>query len=48
MIAPHNGNGSWGPKLEPYDVRFGNVFVTYGGKDKRLLERVKAAVSDIR
>lgn len=48
IVAPHNGRASWGAKLEPYDERFGNVFVTYGGHDDALLHRVKAAVSDIR
>ena len=48
MFAPHDGKGSWGPKLERYDERFGNLFVTYGGHDTALLRRVKAAVSDIR
>jgi hypothetical protein len=38
----------WGPKLEPYDERFGNVDVTYGGHDEQLLERVRAAVADLR
>jgi hypothetical protein len=47
-VAPRNGKGSWGPKLEPYDERFGNVFVTYGGPDSDLLQRVQAAVSSIR
>jgi hypothetical protein len=47
-IAPHNGKGSFGPKLEPYDERFGNVMVTYGGTDERLLKQVKAAVSALR
>lgn len=47
-VAPHDGKGSWGSKLEPYDERFGNVFVTYGGHDEKLLRRVKAAVADIR
>jgi hypothetical protein len=48
LIAPHNGKGSWGPRLEPYDERFGNVMVTYGRKDERMLDRVKAAVSALR
>jgi hypothetical protein len=48
LIAPHNGKGSWGPKLEPYDERFGNVMVTYGGKDERVLKNVKSAVSALR
>jgi hypothetical protein len=47
-IAPHDGKASWGSKLEAYDERFGNVFVTYGGHDAKLLRRVKAAVADIR
>jgi hypothetical protein len=48
LIAPRTGKGSWGPKLEPYDERFGNVMVTYGGKDEQLLEQAKAAVSALR
>jgi hypothetical protein len=48
MIGPPKGRGSWGPKLEPYDERFGNVLVTYGGEDEQLLRRVKAAVSALR
>ena len=48
LVGPRHGKGSWGPKLEPYDERFGNVFVSYGGHDEHLLDRVKAAVSDIR
>lgn len=48
VIAPRDGKGSWGAKYEPYDARFGNVFVTYGGADEDLLQRVKAAVSDLR
>lgn len=48
MVAPRTGTGSWGPKLEPYDERFGNVAVTYGGGDEQLLAEVKAAVSTLR
>jgi hypothetical protein len=48
LVAPHTGTGSWGPELEPYDERFGNVFVTYGGRDRTLLARVKAAVASLR
>ncbi|MEP6908945.1 MAG: hypothetical protein ABI896_00785 [Actinomycetota bacterium] len=48
MVAPRTGTGSWGPKLEPYDERFGNVAVTYGGPDDDLLTRIKAAVSSLR
>jgi hypothetical protein len=48
LVAPRNGRGSWGPEVERYDERFGNVFVTYGGHDDALLARIKAAVSDIR
>jgi hypothetical protein len=47
-VAPRQGKGSWGPELEPYDERFDNVLVTYGGKDEDLLRRVEAAVSDLR
>jgi hypothetical protein len=48
FVGPRTGTGSWGPKLEPYDERFGNILVTYGGHDERLVEEVKAAVSDLR
>jgi hypothetical protein len=47
-IAPPHGQGSWGPELQRYDERFGNVLVTYGGSDAALLTRVEAAVSSIR
>jgi hypothetical protein len=45
IVGPRTGKGSFGPKLEPYDKRFGNVLVTYGGRNAALIERVKAAVS---
>ena len=45
LVGPKTGKASWGPKLEPYDERFGNVYVSYGGTDERLLGKVKAAVS---
>jgi hypothetical protein len=48
MVAARRGKGSWGPKLEPYDARFGNVFVSYGGRDPALLARIKSAVSELR
>jgi hypothetical protein len=48
MVGPKTGRGSWGPKLEPYDERFDNVLVTYGGHDEALLRQVEAAVSDLR
>ena len=48
LVAPRTGKGSFGPELEPYDERFDNVMVTYGGDDRRLLERIDAAVSDLR
>jgi hypothetical protein len=48
MVGPRTGRGSWGAKLEPYDERFGNVFVSYGRHDDGLLRRVKAAASDMR
>ena len=48
ILGPRNGTGSFGPKLEAYDERFGNVMVTYGGHDDRLLDRVKATVDDLR
>ena len=44
--APRRSIG--GPKLQPYDERFANVDVTYGGRDEQLLERVRAAVADLR
>ena len=47
-VGPRTGKADWGPKLEPYDERFGNVAVTYGGRDAKLLERVKTAVSSLR
>ena len=47
-VAPRNGRGSWGARLEPYDERFGNLLVTYGGDDERLLARVEAAVDTLR
>jgi hypothetical protein len=48
VIGPRTGTGSYGPELEPYDERFGNVLVTYGGDDAQLLERVSAAVDALR
>jgi hypothetical protein len=48
VVGPRTGTGSFGPKLESYDIRFENVLVTYGGHDERLLQQVKAAVSDLR
>jgi hypothetical protein len=48
MVAARTGTGSWGPKLEPYDERFGNVAVMYGHHDAELLVHVKSAVSSLR
>jgi hypothetical protein len=48
MVGSRRGKASWGAKLEPYDVRFGNVFVSYGGGDRTLLARVERAVADLR
>jgi hypothetical protein len=48
VIGPRTGKGSYGPELETYDERFGNVLVTYGGGNKGLLDRVKAAVDVLR
>ena len=48
LVGPKTGKASWGPELEPYDERFGNVFVTYGRRDEQLLAGVKAAVSSLR
>ena len=47
-IGPRTGTGSWGPELEPYDERFGNLLVTYGGGDEHLLANVQAAVASLR
>lgn len=47
-VGPRTGKVDWGPKLEPYDERFANVAVTYGGRDAKLLERVKTVVSSLR
>jgi hypothetical protein len=47
-VAPRQGKGSWGPEFAPFDERFDNVLVTYGGKDEDLLHRVEAALSDLR
>jgi hypothetical protein len=47
IVAPRSGRGSWGPRLEPYDERFDNLLVSYGGKDERLLASVESAVSDL-
>jgi hypothetical protein len=48
VVGPRTGRGSYGPELESYDERFGNVLVTYGGEDERVLNRVKAAVDVLR
>jgi hypothetical protein len=48
VVGPQTGKGSYGPKLEPYDVRFGNLLVAYGGTDERLLDRVETAVAALR
>ena len=48
LVGPRTGTASWGPKLEPYDERFGNVYVSYGGTDERLLSEVEAAVSGLK
>jgi hypothetical protein len=48
IVAPRTGTGSWGPKLEPYDERFVNILVTYGGTDEYLLARVEDAVAALR
>lgn len=47
LVGPPAGTGSFGPMLEPYDERFENVAVTYGGRDGELLDRTKAAVGDL-
>jgi hypothetical protein len=47
MVAPRTGRASWGPKLEPYDERFGNVAVMYGHDDAELLTNIKSAVSSL-
>ena len=46
VVAPRRGNGSWGPKLARYDVRFDNLLVTYD-HDDALLERVERAVGSL-
>jgi hypothetical protein len=48
IVAPRSGSGSWGPRLEPYDERFDNLLVSYGGKDEQLLADVQSAVSDLK
>jgi hypothetical protein len=48
IVMPATGKGSFGPKLERYDERFGNVMVTYGGHDEHLLDRVEGAIDDLR
>jgi hypothetical protein len=47
VLGPRKGSGSFGPKLEAYDERFGNVMVTYGDADRRLLRRIELAVSSL-
>jgi hypothetical protein len=48
VLGPRKGSGSFGPKLEAYDERFGNVMVTYGGAERPLLRRIESAVSSLR
>lgn len=48
VVGPRTGKGSYGPELESYDERFGNILVTYGGGDERVLDRVRAAVDVLR
>jgi hypothetical protein len=48
VVGPKSGRGSWGRETEPYDERFDNLLVTYGGDDESLLAAVKSAVSDLR
>jgi hypothetical protein len=48
VVGPRKGKGSFGPKLEAYDERFGNVMVTYGGANNGLLRRIESAVSSLR
>ena len=48
VVGPRTGSGSYGPELESYDERFGNVLVTYGGQDEQLLDGVEAAVDSLR
>ena len=48
QVGPRTGTGSFGPELAAYDERFGNVMVTYGGSDEGLLDRVEAAVDELR
>jgi hypothetical protein len=51
--AGPKAKGSWGdPDIAKdageYEARFGNLLVHYGGSDQQLLDRVKAAVDDLR
>ena len=48
IVGPRTGTHSFGPKLQPYDARFGNVLVSYGGIDERLLANAQAAVATLR
>jgi hypothetical protein len=48
VVAPRNETGSFGPKSNGYDDRFGNVTLAYGGMDEALQRGVKAAVTAIR
>jgi len=48
VVGPRTGTHSYGPELEPYDERFGNVLVTYSGTDEELLGNIDAAVDALR
>jgi hypothetical protein len=48
IVGPRTGKANFGPRLEPYDERFGNVLVTYGEQDHALHGQVEAAVSALR
>lgn len=48
QIGARTGRIGFGPELTPYDERFENVLVTYGGPDEALLARVKDAVAALK
>jgi hypothetical protein len=47
MVAGRRARVSWGPKLDRYDVRFGNVAIAYGGDDPGMLNAIEAAVFNL-
>jgi hypothetical protein len=47
-VTTTSGRMSWGLENdEAWEKRFGNLLVHYGGTDEAVLERVKAAVSEL-